>query len=92
MSKEYTVDSIPVNTNGQSVDANCADIMFVNYGTTDLIVNHSIRIPAPAVGQFNAMQISGNVGEIDRTKYTCFFRGAAAPGGNDALIIRRNYK
>lgn len=90
MSKEYTVDSIPVNTNGQSVDANCADIMFINYGTTTLLVNHSIKIPPPATpGQFNAIQISGNIGEIDRTKYTCYFTGA---GTNDALIIRRNYK
>lgn len=88
--KEYTVDSIPINQNGQAVEANCADVAFINYGRTTLIVNNSIRIPpAATAGQFNMITIGGNIGEIDRTKYICRFSGV---GTMDALIIRRNYK
>jgi hypothetical protein len=87
--RAYTVDSIPINTNGQAVESNCAEIMIANYGTTTLIINNSITVPPPAAGQVNAITIAGNVGEIDRTKYQCRFAGA---GINNAVIIRRNYK
>lgn len=87
---EYTVDSIEINTNGQAVESNCADITFINYGTSTLLVNNAIRIPPPATaGQFNFINIAGNRGEIDRTKYICHF---VTGGTNDAVIIRRNYK
>jgi hypothetical protein len=87
--REYIIDSIPVNTNGQSVESNCAEVMIINYGTTRLIINNSIEIPPPAAGQANAITIAGNVGEIDRTKYICRFSGV---GVNKGLIIRRTYK
>jgi len=90
MAQLYTVDSIPISQNGQAVEANCMDVMFINYGTNTLIINNSLRIPPPVVaGQFNFLVISGNANEIDVTKYICRFSGA---GTNDALIVRRNKK
>jgi hypothetical protein len=85
----YEVVSVTLDENGQEVESNCIDISFINYGTGALIINNNITIPAPATaGQFNMITIGGNVGEIDKTKYTCKF-GA---GTKSALAIRRVYK
>jgi len=89
--REYTVEALTVLDNGQPVEANCVDIAFINYGTLALIVNNNIVIPPPAVaGKFNMITISGNVGEIDKTKY--YFRFAAGVGTKNAILLRRNYK
>jgi len=88
--KKYVVEAITINVNGQSIEAQGIDVMFVNYGTTTLIVNNVIRIPAPAiVGQFNFLSVAGNSDEMDMTKYTCKFSAVA---GSDAILLRRVYK
>lgn len=86
--QKYTIESLPLNNNGGTVEVECADVTFINYGTTQLTVN-GVRIPAPAVAkQWNAISFSGNTGEIDVTKYSYSF---AAGAGSDAVIIKRNY-
>lgn len=85
--QQYTIESIPLNPNGGTIEVNCADVTIINYGTVVLLVN-GIRIPPPAiVGQWNALQISGNVGELDVTKYTYKFNAV----GGDAILVKRNY-
>lgn len=85
--QEYTIESIPLNTNGGVIEVRCADVTIINYGTSVLTIN-GIRIPPPPIaGQWNALMISGNVGELDTTKYQYKF-GA---GNNDAILVKRNY-
>lgn len=84
----YTIESLTLDTNGGAIEVECADVTIINYGTSILTVN-GIRIPPPATpGQWNALQISGNTGELDVTKYRYSF---SAGGTNDATLVKRNY-
>lgn len=85
--QKYTVESLPLNQNGGTIEVNCADVTFINYGTGTLTVN-GILIPPPTVaGQWNAFSIGGNLGEMDVTKYNYQFGAGTAV----AVIVKRNY-
>ncbi len=86
--QKYTIESLPLDTNGGTIEVECADVTIINYGTSTLQIN-GIRIPPPATpGQWNAFFIAGNTGEIDTTKYSYQFTGG---GTNDAIFVKRNY-
>lgn len=86
--QKYTTVGHAIDPNGENIEANCIDIMFVNYGTTIMFVNNYIKIPAPAAGQFTAFTIRGNTGELDRTTYQVSFSAVA---GSEASVIWRQY-
>lgn len=85
--QKYVMHTRTLSVNGEYIQADCADITFINYGTVDLILNSVIRITAPVVGQFNWITIAANEGEIDSTKYEIKFSGV----NGDAVALWREY-
>jgi hypothetical protein len=67
---------------GQYISSDCADITFLNTGSTNVNVNGIILLPNQSL-VFNA-----NEGEIDTTKYSMFFVGA---GAQSCTVIRKYY-
>jgi hypothetical protein len=83
--QEYTTEFLTIpDQSGWSLEANCADITFTNYGTANLIINN-----VAILAQNQTLQVSGNTGEIDKSKYVCFYNGA---GTRNAIVVKRNYK
>ena len=78
----YKIDALNYFSNGQ-VKSDCADIIFINTGTTTITINQSLPL---APGQ--SFTFSANAGEIDRTIYTYTFSGA---GTNSITIFRKIY-
>lgn len=86
--QNYNIESIPLNINGGTIEVNCPDVTWINYGTAILVVN-GIRIPPPVTaGQCNVFLVAGNANEQDITKYQYQFSGA---GTRDAILVKRNY-
>jgi hypothetical protein len=85
MKTEYTVETLSIpDESGWSVESNCSDIQFTNYGTANLIVNNGIVLLS---GEW--INIAGNTNELDKTKYIAQYSG---PGTRNAIVMRRNYK
>jgi hypothetical protein len=83
--QEYTTEFLSVpDENGWSLEANCVDVTFYNYGTCPLIINNVVTLQ-----QNEFINIAGNTGEIDKSKYICSYQGS---GTKNAIIIKRNYK
>ena len=78
----YKVDCLNYTTNGQ-VRSDCADIIFINTGTSQVKINAALTL---APGQ--SFTFSANSGEIDRTIYTYSFSGA---GTNSITVFRKVY-
>ena len=68
---------------GQYIQSDCADITFLNTGTSNVNVNGIVLLPNQSLA-FNA-----NFNEIDTTKYSIFFSGT---GANSCTVIRKMYK
>lgn len=87
--QKYNVVGHAIDPNGENLEADCCDIMIVNYGTSVVRINKYLRIPPPTVaGQYVSFEIQGNTGELDRTTYQISFD----PGGvNDAVVMYRQY-
>lgn len=80
--QNYKIDALNYTTNGQ-VRSDCADIIFINTGLSDVIINQALPL---APGQ--SFTFSANNDEIDRTIYTYTFSGA---GVNSVTIFRKVY-
>ena len=78
----YKVDCLNYTANGQ-VRSDCADIIFINTGTSQVNINAALTL---APGQ--SFTFSANAGEIDRTIYTYSFFGA---GNNSITVFRKVY-
>lgn len=79
---QYKIDILNLITNGQ-VRSDCADITFINSGTSTIILNNALSLPS---GQ--SISITANNDEIDRTIYTYTFQGA---GTNSLVVFRKIY-
>jgi hypothetical protein len=79
---EYYND-ISIYQIGQYIQSDCADITFLNTGTSNVNVNGIVLLPNQSLA-FNA-----NFNEIDTTKYSIFFSGT---GANSCTVIRKMYK
>lgn len=82
MMTPYKIDVLNYASNG-SVRSDCADITFINSGTSTVVLNNALRIPS---GQ--SITITANKDEIDRTIYNFFFDGA---GSNVLVVFRKIY-
>jgi hypothetical protein len=80
--QNYKVDCLNYNNNGQ-VRSDCADIIFINTGTSSVIINAALIL---APGQ--SFTFAANAEEIDRTIYTYSFSGA---GTNSITVFRKVY-
>jgi hypothetical protein len=67
---------------GQYILSDCADITFLNTGTSNVNVNGIILLPN------QSLVFSANQDEIDTTKYSMFFVGA---GAQSCTVIRKYY-
>lgn len=65
-----------------NIPANCADIDFINAGTSTLIVQN---VP---IGPGLQLSISANENEEDVTNYSISFTGA---GVNSAFVVKKVY-
>ena len=90
--QKYTVAGHAIDPNGENIEADCVDILIVNYGTSIVRINNYLRIPPPTTaGQFVAFTIKGNTGELDKTTYQISFDAGGGGLVNDAVIMWRNY-
>ena len=80
--QQYKVDFLNYVTNG-SVKSDCADITFINQGTSTVVVNNAIWLLS---GQ--SVSITANAGEIDTTTYNFYFDGV---GTNKLIVVRKIY-
>lgn len=87
--QKYNTVGHQIDPNGEAVEADCVDVMFINYGTSVVFINNYLRIPAPAAGQFTAFTIRGNTGEIDKTIYNISFTPGAIAGNNCVMMYRQ---
>lgn len=65
--QKYKIDILNYTTDG-SVKSDCADITFLNQGSTNIVINNSIII-TPG----NSLNLSANFNEIDITIYQFYF-------------------
>lgn len=77
----YNIDLFQA-VQSQQVSSDCAELAFINLGTANVVLNHSVTIPPTAALSFN-----GNRNEWDRTVYTVTFQGA----GTQICIVARKY-
>ena len=82
MIQKYKVDFLNYVTNG-SVKSNCADITFINQGTSIVTVNNAISLLS---GQ--SVSITANTGELDTTTYNFYFDTS---GTNTLVVVRKIY-
>lgn len=75
-------NDISIYQQGQYIQSDCADITFLNTGSSSVNVNGIILLPNQSLA-FNA-----NQNEIDTTKYYSFFQGV---GSNSLTVIRKFY-
>lgn len=69
--------------NQQSIISQCAEITFINNGTTDLTLNNSLVLKPT-----QSLSIGSEQYEKDTTIYTISFSGVT---GNQCTIIRKYY-
>lgn len=77
--QQYKIDTLNLTQDG-SVKSDCADITFINSGTSNVVLNNSLTIPSGT-----SITITANKDEIDRTIYNYYFTG----GGSNILIVFR---
>lgn len=76
-------NSFQVYNQSNQVFANCAEILFINQGTSTVMLNNSIiLLPTQAFGG------DGKPGETDQTTYIITFTGA---GTNSCAVVRKIY-
>jgi hypothetical protein len=80
--QNYKIDVLNYLLDG-SVKSDCADITFINTGSSTIRLNSALPL---APGQ--SITLSANAGEIDRTIYTYNFSGA---GTNSLTVFRKVY-
>lgn len=80
--QQYKIDILNLNSNG-AVRSDCADITFINSGTSTIVINNALQLTSG-----NSITISANKDEIDRTIYNYFFTGA---GSNILVVFRKIY-
>lgn len=68
---------------GKYITSDCADITFLNSGTSNVVVNQAITLLPNQSIQFNC-----NQNEIDTTNYNIYFSGT---GANSCTVIRKMY-
>ena len=83
MIQQYKIDVLNLYEPNGSIKSDCADITFFNAGTSNVVLNNALTI-FPG----SSLTLSANAGEIDRTIYTYFFKGA---GQNKFIIFRKIY-
>lgn len=81
--QQYTNSFNLVNENGYSLYANCAEIFFLNLGTSVVTINNVLPL---TTGQF--IGLDGQFCEEDVTHYNINFDNT---GTNKLLIIRKIY-
>jgi len=82
--RQQYYNDIAVYQVGRYVLSNCADITFINTGTSNLIINQGITLLPN-----QSLAFSANENEEDTTNYSFFFSGA---GTNSCTVIRKLYK
>lgn len=76
-------NNIQAFNQSQPVYGNCAEITFINQGTSNVLINGSlILLPTQAIG------FDGKKYELDETIYNIIFQGA---GVNNCAVIRKFY-
>lgn len=80
-----------------NVTSDCNSIVFINYGTTNVVINDvCIIYPFNTNGLPSEFEDSGNVGEINRTEYRIAFKDPTGVNPNvvngNVVIIRKYYQ
>jgi hypothetical protein len=90
MQQKIAIDLMPYQMHGvhyygsTEIESSCNAITFVNIGTAVVTI-------APIAVSLNTGQqfrIDGNIGEIDKTKYSCSFDAVGDP---DLLVLTKKY-
>jgi hypothetical protein len=81
--QQYKIDVLNLYEPTGSVRSDCADITFFNAGTANVVLNGALTI-----NPGSSITLAANAGEIDRTIYTYFFKGA---GIRKFIIFRKVY-
>lgn len=79
---EYNNDFQTYVQSGQ-VLANCAEITFINQGTSSVVINSTLTLTTN-----QSLSCNGNRYEFDRTPYTIRFDNT---GMNNLVVIRKYY-
>lgn len=81
----YQGYNINISSQVQStpVASNCAEIAFINFGATTVVINNGLPLAPGASVSFN-----GNQNELDTTIYTLTF---PPTGNNNCVVIRKYY-
>lgn len=69
-------------TKPTQIVSQCAEISFINTGTSTMIINGISFLPG------NGIAFDGNANELDTTLYTLMFSGA---GQNICFVVRKCY-
>jgi hypothetical protein len=82
ITREYNVNFASY-VQSQFVDSNCSEILFINNGTSNVLLNSTLVLAPNA-----SFSGDGKAGEIDVTRYNIVF----APGGiNNCVVVRKFY-
>jgi hypothetical protein len=80
----YNNDIQTYNAGGKIL-ANCAEIAFINQGTSNVLINNALMLAPNASIGFN-----GNRYEFDTTPYSIIFQNTGAQV-NNCVVIRKYY-
>ena len=83
MDKQKYYNTTDIFNTPAEITSECADISFLNLGTSTVLINNTIELTFGVGVSFTA-----NWGEMDMTRYMVRFRGA---GVNNLLVIRKYY-
>jgi len=80
--QNYKIDVLTLVENN-FVKSDCADITFINNGTSNVTINAALTLSSQ-----QSLTLTANMGEIDRTIYNFVFTGV---GNNRLTVFRKIY-